>query len=160
MQEDTQKDEPNFPVAYSTKVLLSHTVMSKTRTGPQMRDFPWCTAGNAGLFGFERLWLLPVNMSGAEISIQLQQKPNFLLELETHANLYLYLRDLVTYTQLCQAFPRTEIHNKSVSFMLLILRCIWYIPSSCMYFECLGNYKLRSLEVWYIKHRIERKAFL
>lgn len=149
VQENIRKDEPSFPVAYSTKVLLSHTVMSKTRTGPQMRDFPWCTAGNAGLSGFEKLRLLPVNTSGAEISIQFQQKPNFLLELETRANIYPYLWDLVMYTQLCQAFPRTENSQpKNGSFMLLILRCMWYVPSSCMYSEYLENCKLRSLEIW------------
>lgn len=72
-------------------MLLCNIVMSKTRTGPQMRDFPWYAAGNAGLFeqslGFERLRPLLVSKSGAEISIQLQQRPSFLLESEMCANL-------------------------------------------------------------------------
>lgn len=158
------KDEPNFPVTYSTKVLLSHIVMSKIRTGPWVRDFLWYTAENAGLFeqtlGFGRLWLLPVNMSVAEISVQLQQRPNFSLQLHMCVRLYPYLWDLVTCTQFCHALLRIENTTKVQFIHALNLSCMWYISGSCMYFEYLGNCKFKCLKICFIKHRIERKALL
>lgn len=85
----------------------------------------------------------------------------FFLESEMCANLYPYLWDLVLCTQVCHAFPRTEnSQQRYSSFMLLILCRIRYVPSSCMCFEYLGHYKFKRPEIWYIKHRIERKAFL
>lgn len=80
-------------------------VMSKTRTGPQISDFPWYTAGNAGRFeqnlGFGRLRMPPINPSGVEISIQLQQRPNFFSRVrDVRQSLPLSLRSGTVYPSL------------------------------------------------------------